>query len=122
MNAFEVGKKLVQFCKEGKNLDSVNTLYAPNIVSVEAGAPNGGDRVSNGIDAVRGKNKWWNDNHEIHKAEVYGPFPHGEDKFAVRFIYDATHKTDKRHFLMEEIAVFTVEKDKIVREEFYYSM
>jgi len=29
MNAHEIGKKLVQFCKEGKNLESINTLYSP---------------------------------------------------------------------------------------------
>ena len=123
MNAFEVGKKLVQFCKENKNLDSVNTLYSPDIVSVEAAAPSGGgDRVSKGIEAVRKKNQWWTENHEIHSAETYGPFPHGDEKFAVRFLYDITHKPTKQRFKMEEIAVFTVENAKVVREEFFYSM
>jgi hypothetical protein len=123
MNAFEVGKKLVEFCKQNKNLESVNTLYSPDIVSVEAAPPpNGGDRVTKGIEAVRGKNQWWTDNHEVHSSETYGPFPHGDDKFAVRFIFDITHKPSKQRQKMEEIAVFTVENGKVVREEFFYSM
>src|SRR4051794_33841874 len=113
MNALEVGKKLVQFCKQNKNLESVNTLYSPDIVSVEAGAPNNGDRVSKGIEAVRAKNTWWTENHEIHSAETFGPFPHGDDKFAVRFVYDITNKPSKKRMTMEEIAVFTVQNGKV---------
>ena len=121
MNAHDVGKKLVQFCKEQKNLESVNTLYAPNVVSIEAAAPASGDRVANGIEAVRAKNKWWIENHEVHSSETYGPYPHGDDKFAVRFVYDVTHKPSKQRNKMDEIAVFTVENGKVVREEFFYA-
>jgi len=122
MSAQEIGKKLVQFCQDGKNLESINTLYSPDIVSVEAGAPPGQERITKGIDAVRAKNQWWTENHEIHSAEVYGPFPHGDEKFAVRFVYDATNKPSKQRFKMEEVAVFTLANDKVVREEFFYSM
>jgi hypothetical protein len=122
MNAHEIGKKLVQFCKESKNMESINTLYSPEIVSVEAAAPDGGERISKGIDAVRGKNDWWLSNHEIHSAEVHGPYPHGDDKFAVRFLYDVTSKPNKQRFKMDEIGVFTVANGKVVREEFFYTM
>lgn len=120
--AQEVGKKLVQLCKENKNLESINTLYANDIVSVEAGAPNGGDRESRGIEAVRAKHKWFEETHDIHKAEVFGPYPHGDDKFAVRFVYDMTHKPNKQRFIMDEVAVFHVKNGKVVREEFFYGM
>jgi SnoaL-like protein len=122
MNAHQIGKKLVQFCKEGKNLESINTLYSPDIVSVEAGAPNGGNRVTQGIEGVRGKHDWWTANHEVHSAEAHGPYPHGDDKFAVRFVYDVTFKPEKRRFKMDEVAVFTVANGKVVREEFFYTM
>lgn len=47
MTAAEIGTKLVKYCQEGKNLDSINTLYSDDIVSVEAFAPpGGGDRVA----------------------------------------------------------------------------
>jgi hypothetical protein len=123
MTAHEIGKKLVAFCKEGKNMDSINTLYADDVVSIEAAAPpQGGDRVTNGIEGVRGKNTWWIENHEIHDSSVEGPWPHGDDKFAVRFTYDITNKPSGMRMKMDEIGVFTVKNDKIVQEEFFYSM
>ncbi len=122
MSAFEIGKQLVAFCKEGKNLDSINTLYAENVESIEAAAPPEGERVARGIEAVRGKNQWWSENHEIHSANVEGPWPHGDEKFAVRFSYDITNKPSGQRMQMDEIGVFTVENEKVVREEFFYTM
>ena len=123
MSAKEIGNKLVAFCKEGKNLESINTLYAENVVAVEASAPpTGGSRVTEGIEGVRAKNVWWSENHEVHSAEVQGPWPHGEDKFAVRFSYDITNKPSGMRMKMDEIGVFTVEENKVVREEFFYDM
>ena len=122
MSAKEVGKKLVAFCKEGKNLDAINELYADNIESVESMAGPEGDRIAKGIDAIRGKNKWWSDNHEIHSAEVEGPWPHADEKFAVHFTYDVTNKPSGQRMKMDEIAVYTVEGGKVVKEEFFYDM
>ncbi len=122
MSAFEIGQKLVAFCKEGKNLDSINTLYAENVQSVEAAAPPEGERVTKGLDAVRGKNQWWSENHEVHSASVEGPWPHGQEKFAVRFHYDVTNKPSGQRMQMDEIGVFTVEGGKVIREEFFYNM
>ena len=34
-STLEVGKKLVDLCKQGKFKDAIEQLYAPNIVSVE---------------------------------------------------------------------------------------
>jgi hypothetical protein len=118
--ALEIGKQLVGFCQAGKNLDSINTLYSDDIVSVEAFAPPGGDRTVKGIEGVRGKHDWWEKNHVVHSAETYGPYPHGDDKFAVRFVYDITQKATDRRVTMDEVAVFTVSNGKIVREEFFY--
>jgi ketosteroid isomerase-like protein len=122
MSVHEVAKKLVQFCKENKSLESINTLYSPDIVSIEAGAPPGKERVTRGIEGVRGKHAWWTENHIVHSAEVQGPYPHGDDKFAVRFTYDITLKAANKRFTMDEIAVFEVKDDKVVKEEFFYQM
>jgi ketosteroid isomerase-like protein len=120
MNAKELGTKLVELCRAHKNDESINTLYADNIVSVEAGAPPGGERVVKGLEGVRAKSKWWADNHVVHSAEVSGPYPHGDDRFAVRFVYDITHKPSNQRMKMDEVAVFYVENGKVVREEFFY--
>lgn len=122
MSAKEIGQQLVEFCKQGKNLESINTLYAQNVESVEAAAPPGGERIAKGIEAVRGKNQWWSENHEIHSANVSGPYPHGEDKFAVRFEYDITNKQSNQRMQMDEVGIFTVDGGKVVREEFFYDM
>ena len=119
--ALEVGTRLVALCRQGKNIDAVNELYAADVVSVEAAGGPGFDRVATGRQAVLAKNTWWIDNHEVHEAGVKGPFPHGDDRFAVLFSYDATAKGDRRRLQEEEVAVFHVVNGKIVREEFFYT-
>ena len=119
MTTQEVGAKLVELCKQGENLKAIETLYSPDIVSVEAMTMPNMPAEMKGTEAVLGKSKWWVDNHVIHSANCEGPFPHG-DRFIVRFTYDVTFKpTDKRH-TMDEMALFTVADGKIVREEFFY--
>lgn len=120
MNANEIGQKLVSLCKEGRNHEAAETLYAENVESVEAAAPNGGDRVAKGMTAVHAKSKWWADNHIVHKAETFGPYPHGDDRFAVRFVYDVTFKPTSTRRTLDEVAVFHVANGKVVREEFFY--
>ena len=121
MNALEVGKKLVELCKQGKNDEAIETLYSPDIVAIEAGAPPGQSPESRGLAAVKAKSKWWNDNHIIHSANTQGPFPNG-DRFAVHFTYDITAKhLDNRRMVMDEVALYTVKDGKIVREEFFYT-
>lgn len=121
MNAQEIAKKYVALCKEGKNEECLDSLFAKDAVSVEAGAPPGMDRTSKGLEAIRAKSKWWTDNHTVHKAEVFGPYPH-DDRFAVRFVYDITNKPSGKRMTMDEVGLFTVENGKIAREEFFYTM
>ena len=111
-----------RYAKRGKNLDAVNQLYDENIVSVEAMDPPEGERESRGIDAVRGKNQWWGENHEVHSASVQGPFPHGDDRFCVVFNFDVTNKPSGHRFQMEEVGLYSVADGKISREEFFYAM
>jgi SnoaL-like domain len=123
-DALTVGKKLVQLCQAGKGAEAIETLYAPNIVSVEPFAPPGKEARMDGIAAVKGKNKWWYENHEVHSGEVKGPWPHG-DRFAVYFKYDVTPKAGPmagKRFTMEETGLYTVKNGKVVQEEFFYHM
>jgi hypothetical protein len=77
-----------------------------------------------GMAAIKGKAEWWEKNHQVHKAEAEGPWPHGE-RFIVRFKYDVTAKSGPmagKRFTMDEAALYTVKGEKIVQEEFFYSM
>ena len=117
----EIADTYVALCQAGKNEECLSTLFAEDAVSVEAGGPPGMDPTSKGLEAIRAKSKWWGENHTVHKAEVTGPYPHG-DRFAVRFVYDITNKPSGKRLTMDEIGVFTITNEKISKEEFFYSM
>ena len=120
----EVGKKLVELCQQGKNLEAVNQLYASDVVSTEVFGDEHMPRVMRGIDAVRGKNQWWFDNHTIHGSETQGPYPNS-DRFIVRMTIDCTPKIGPmagKRMQFEEAAMYTVKDGKIVAEEFFYDM
>jgi hypothetical protein len=122
MTTKDIGQKLVDLCKAGKNAEAMQTLYAPNIVSVEAGAPPGQATETTGLPACLAKGKAFAEDAEVHSAKVEGPFPHG-DRFAVMFDYDITRRSmGGKRIKLQEVALYTVKDDKIVREEFFYSM
>ncbi|MDP9202929.1 MAG: nuclear transport factor 2 family protein [Gemmatimonadota bacterium] len=114
-----VADELVVFCRAGRNMDAINTLYSPDIVSIESMGSEQMPREMKGIDAIRQKNKWWSENNEVHSSNVEGPFV-GEDKFAVYYNYDVTFKPMAKRDSMEEMALYTVKDGKIVREQFFY--
>ena len=117
-SAFEVGTQLVALCQEGKFQEAISTLYSPDIVSVEA--MEGEHQTVSGLEAVQGKATWWGENHEVHSAQVDGPYPNG-DKFIVVFNMDVTFKPDGRRFVMKEAALYKVAEGKIVKERFFYT-
>jgi ketosteroid isomerase-like protein len=124
MDTKQVGTKLVELCRNNSNLEAVDTLYDPDIVSVEVVGNEQMPKVQNGIDAIRKKNQWWVENHDVHAASAEGPYPH-DDRFAVKFHYEVTPKSGPmqgKRMSMDEVALYTVANGKIVREEFFYDM
>jgi ketosteroid isomerase-like protein len=115
-----VADDLVSFCRAGRNIDAINSLYSPEIVSVESMGNEMNPREMKGLDAIRGKNQWWAENNEVHAAAVEGPFVGNDDKFAVYYNYDCTFKPTGKRNNMEEMALYTVKDGKIVREQFFY--
>jgi ketosteroid isomerase-like protein len=119
MTTQDVANDLVALWKEGKFGESGEKYWADDVVSVEAGAPGGGDPASRGIDAARGKGKWWSENHDVHGVVVEGPYVNG-DQFVVRFKMDMTPKASGERTTMDEMGVYTIKNGKIAEERFFY--
>lgn len=119
MSTAEVAKGLVDLIRQRKHMEAINEYYSDGIVSVESTEAPGMPAEMKGIDAIKGKNKWFFDNHELNGEEVNGPFV-GENQFAIEYKMDATQKGSGKKIRMEEMALYTVENGKIVRERFYY--
>ena len=117
MTTAEVAKKLVELCRKGAFEEAIQSLYAPNIVSVEPMEMPGMPRTLEGIDAIRKKTQWWIENHTIHSMSASDPFVSPE-KIAVQFDMDVTNKPSGKRMKGSEIAVYTVKNGKIVHEEF----
>ena len=115
-----VAEELVALCKAGRNMEAIEQFYSPDIVSIESMGNEQTPRESRGIEAIRTKNKWWVDNHDVHSAAAEGPFLGPDDKFAVYYNYDITFKPTGQRNAMEEMALYTVQDGKVVREQFFY--
>jgi ketosteroid isomerase-like protein len=119
MTLQEIADELVAGCRENRARTNLNVLYAADAVSVEA-VDMGGGREAHGLAAIDAKHQWWDDNHTMTGGAIQGPFPHGDDRFAVFFTAEGISKADGKPFQMSEVAVYHVAGGKIVREEFFY--
>ena len=121
INTMDIARKLVELCRQGKNEEALDTLYADDAVSVEAMAMPDAPPEVKGLSAIKAKGEWWMNNHEIHSSSVTGPWPHG-DRFIVGFQFDVTNKPSGRRIKMEEAGLYHVRNGKIIREEFFYDV
>ena len=119
MNTQEVANRLVELCREGKNIDAINELYADNVVSHEAaGVPM---EKAEGKEAVIEKNNhWYSTVEEVHSASVSDPIVTG-NFFACTMDMDVTYKEHGR-VTMNEICVYEVKDGKIISDQFFYNM
>jgi ketosteroid isomerase-like protein len=119
MNAQEVASRLVQLCREGKNVEAINELYDDNIVSIEPdGSPMQGKTV--GKQAVlESTNRWFDSVQQLHSVDISNPLV-SDDFFACTMKIDATYKEHGRN-VMNELCVFEVRDGKIVNDQFFYN-
>jgi hypothetical protein len=123
MSLQTVATKFVELCNQGKNFDVMETMYAPDIVSVEAS----GEEVA-GKRPVIDKSRRWGAVNTVNGEKVRGPFFDRADvaadrssgQFAVHFTFDVTPKSTGRRVTLEEVGLYTVEDGQITREQFFY--
>jgi hypothetical protein len=111
-----VGGEFVALFNAGSIGEIEERLWSPRVVSVEG---HGVSMAWHGRKAVRAKNEEWMATHQIHEARAEGPYV-GASGFAVKFAMDVEDTTNGTRHPMQEIGVYTIERGKIVREEFMY--
>ena len=121
MRIGEIAQELVEMCRNGQHMEVIDKHYSSEIVSVEPFS-HGPEfpAVVEGVEAVIAKNEGWAESSELHELRVDGPYV-GESQFAVRFTMDVTPKATGKRIQAAEMALYTVDDGKIVREEFYYA-
>jgi ketosteroid isomerase-like protein len=119
MDMKDIAAELVAGCREGRERENLERLYAPDAVSVEA-VDMGQGRAVTGLDAIRAKHDWWESTTEILEQDVSDPMPHGEDRFAVIFGMKARDRESGKVTEMREVGLYHVAGGKIAREEFFY--
>lgn len=115
MSIRTLATEFVALCNQGKNFDVMHTMYADNIVSVE-----GDGKETAGKGPVIKKSEVWASGVTIHSEKVRGPFFSGPTQFAVHYVFEVTPKATGNRITLEEVGVYTVENDKITREQFFY--
>lgn len=119
----QIGNDLVEHCKSGEpGADYVDydtkiwdKHFAEGWTSIE-----GDGRTYKGRDEVSAKYKEWQKGVTVHDCQVEGPFV-GQSGFSVIFDLDMECKKGEwPRMRMKEIANYTVENGKIVKEEFCY--
>jgi hypothetical protein len=111
----DLGKTLVELFNQNKADDWIKGVWSKNVESIE-----GTGQVARGPAQILAKWDWWTSNHEVMGASAEGPYV-GATGFATKYQLHVKDKSTGADMHMTEVAVYTVEKGKITREEFMYS-
>lgn len=116
MSLQTVATRFVELCNQFRNFDVMETMYSPDIVSVEASGAQ-----TSGKEAVIQKSRDWGAGREVHSEKVEGPFYNDTHRFAVTFTFEVTPKDTGVRQIQHEVGVYTINnQDQIIREEFFY--
>src|SRR5688572_20150466 len=114
MSLQTIAGQFVELCNQCKNFDVMQTMYAPDIVSVE---PTGEETA--GKTPVIQKSERFQAQNPISGEKVRGPFFNGSNQFAVHFTFEVTPKATGQRITVEEVGIYTVKDSKITREQFF---
>jgi len=113
----EIGAAVAAMLKSGTKDRDIWDAWWDNdrIASIE-----GDGSTWTGRKALEAKSEAWEAENEVTSFEVKGPFV-GATGFSMHFTVGITNKATGEKMDMAEVAVYTVENGKVVREEFMYS-
>lgn len=123
MDTMSVGQRLVELCREGKNRQAIEELYADDAICYEAmDCPNG--RTMQGKANLLQAADQFGEMFEVHRATVDGPYPN-DDVFVCFMSLDVTGRDGTgpmagKRMEMKEAAIYTVKEGKIIRSDFCY--
>lgn len=120
MKTQETANRLVELCRQGKNMQAYEELFDQNAEAIEpAGAP--GERTK-GIENLKAKTQqFFEDVKEMHSSEISDPIV-ADNFFTCAMKMDITSKSMGRN-QMDEICVYETNNDgKIVKEQFFFRM
>ena len=121
MTTQEIANKWLEYCQTGQMEKAQEELYASDCVSIEMEGAEGFPYKVEGMDAINEKGQLWGQMvEEFHGVEIDGPLVAG-DHFIATMKMDITMKDQPRR-IDEEVAVYRVANDKIVSEQFFYSI
>lgn len=113
----EIGAAVVESINAGRpDHELWDRWWSPRAESIEGGPV---ALCWTGRKAIEAKNQSWSAAYRIHSASAEGPYL-GASGFAVKYRIDAEEKATGKREVMEEVGVYTVQKGKVVREEFMY--
>jgi hypothetical protein len=113
----EIGRAVVEAINAGRpDRELWARWWHKNAESIEG---EGVAMMWRGMKAIQAKSDWWTSTHIVHGASAEGPYV-GATGFAIKFRMDSEDTTTGQRHIMEELGVYTVQKGKIVREEFFY--
>jgi hypothetical protein len=117
-SAGEIGAAVVAHLNSGAQSDVPlwDKYWHKNFVSIEGV---GANMSWEGRKAAEAKCADWMSKNTVHGCRAEGPFV-GSTGFSVKISMDVEEKASGKRFQMDEVAVYSVEKGKVVREEFMY--
>lgn len=119
MTTKQVADRLVALCRQGKFVDAIKELYAPDVASTEP-QRGPGPALVKGFDAVLDKSvRFGNGIEEVFSNVISDPLV-AENFFSVAMSMDLSMKGMGR-MKMEEIAVYQVRDGRIISDHFFYT-
>jgi len=114
MDTSEIAELLVRRCREGKYVEAITELYAPNVRQFENGV-----EVPDGRDAIEQACRGWVGSRTIHQNAILGKHVTG-DAIVLEMEYDVTPHDTERRQQWREAAIYRVTDGKIGEIRFYY--